>query len=238
MATSFPSLIPSRSPSVHPSLNRIQRCILGCKQASRAFPPARREELRSRSRAALPSDGPDATSATATAAWLASTPSTTTSTTSTTAPPPPYIPSPYTPGPEIWLGALLPTLVFLLGSYEFGKRILIQRRCAVCSGTGLVDVPFSPGSSSSSSPNPSSSPPSFRKVKCRACGGFFPWESAEKVFSAATRPGNGGPLRQPQFPRQTSVLYRVPSAEEARRAAREMRERKSLGVEAEEDDAE
>lgn len=175
------------------------------------------------------------------ASVVASTASTAVTTTSTSTAP--YVPSPYTPGPEIWLGALLPTLVFALGSWEFGKRILIQRRCAVCAGTGLVEVPFANSSSSSSpSSSTSSSGPGqqqqpqqqqFRKVKCRACGGFFPWESAEKFFSAATRPGNGGPLRQPSFPRQTSVFYKVPSVEEARRAAEELRERKKGGGDAE-----
>ena len=173
---------------------------------------------------------------TSSASW----PATVVATTATTADPTtPYVPSPYTPGPEIWLGALLPTLVFALGSYEFGKRILIQRRCAVCSGTGLVSVRLNDSSSSSSSGPGQQQEQQFRKVKCRACGGFFPWESASKFFSAATRPGNGGPLRQPSFPKQTSVFYKVPSVEEARRAAAEMRERKEKsGGEVEEGDEE
>lgn len=152
--------------------------------------------------------------------------------------PSPYVPSPHVPGPEIWLGALLPVLVFALGSYEFVKRILIQLRCAVCAGTGLVDAPFGGSSTSPRSPRQQQRQQQFRKVKCRACGGFFPWESAEKFFSAATRPGNGGPLQQPRWPRQESVLYRVPTVEEARRAAEEMRGRKEGDGRAEGDDAE
>jgi hypothetical protein len=215
------------------------RCSCCCNHAQRILPPSRREG-ENRPPAALPE--PLAASALdaapASASWLATTtaaaaaaatPSTGPATATLGAA---YVPSPYTPGPEIWLGALLPTLVFALGSYEFGKRILIQRRCAVCAGTGLVDVPFvtsSSSSSSSSSSGPRQQQQQFRKVKCRACGGFFPWESASKFFSAAARPGNGGPLRPPALPRQTSVFYRVPSAEEARRVAEELRAGREKG---------
>lgn len=228
MATSS-SLFASRSQAGQPRRNRRCSC---CRHAQRILPSSSRRASESKPPAALPEALASLDVAASSASVVAST-SLATAATSTA----PYVPSPYTPGPEIWLGALLPTLVFALGSWEFGKRILIQRRCAVCAGTGLVEVPFANSSSSSpSSTSTSSLGPSeqqqqqqFRKVKCRACGGFFPWESAEKFFSAATRPGNGGPLRQPSFPRQTSVFYKVPSAEEARRAAEELRERKKGG---------
>jgi hypothetical protein len=113
--------------------------------------------------------------------------------------------SPATPGPEIWVGVALPVTVFALGTWEFTKRILIQRRCAVCGGTGLVSM----GGGSAASPG--------RLVKCRACGGFFPWQSWQRFLSS--EPGNGGPLQQPTLPRQAGVLYKVPSVEEARAAA-------------------
>ena len=238
MATS--SLFASRSLTAQPGQPRNRHCSC-CRHAKRILPPSRRES-ENKPAAALPEPLAAASALdalTSSASWLAVVATTTTTAaaaTTASSAAPSYVPSPYTPGPEIWLGALLPTLVFALGSWEFGTRILIQRRCAVCAGTGLVDVPFVVNNSSSSS-SPSSSSSSgprqqqqFRKVKCRACGGFFPWESAEKFFSAATRPGNGGPLRQPSLPRQTSVLYRVPSVEEARRAAAELRERKGKGV--------
>jgi len=237
MATSS-SLFASRSQAGQAPRNRRCSC---CRHVQKTLPSSKGRESENKPLAALPEAlaSLDVVAASS-ASVVASTTATAVTTTTSTAP---YVPSPYTPGPEIWLGALLPTLVFALGSWEFGKRILIQRRCAVCAGTGLVEVPFANSSSSSSSSASSSSSPSsgpgqqqqpqqqqqFRKVKCRACGGFFPWESAEKFFSAATRPGNGGPLRQPSFPRQTSVFYRVPSAEEARRAAEELRERKKGG---------
>lgn len=227
MATSS-SLFASRSQAGQPPRNRRCSC---CRHAQRILPTSSRRESENKPPAAALSEALTAAAsldvAASSASVVASTLATAATTTTSTAP---YVPSPYTPGPEIWLGALLPTLVFALGSWEFGKRILIQRRCAVCAGTGLVEVPFANSSSSSSDPSQQQQQQQqFRKVKCRACGGFFPWESAEKFFSAATRPGNGGPLRQPSFPRQTSVFYKVPSAEEARRAAEELRERKKGG---------
>ena len=131
-------------------------------------------------------------------------------------PPPPAL-SPYTPGPEIWVGAAVPVAVFALGAWEFTKRILIQRRCAVCAGTGLVKMGgrggWAAGGAVSASPSPA------RLVKCRACGGFFPWQSWDRFLSSA--PGNGGPLQQPTLPRQAGVVYRVPSVEEALAAAAE-----------------
>lgn len=236
-SSSSSSLLASRSQAGQP---RNRRCSCCCRHSQRILPTSRREKSENKPPAALPEALAAASLfdvAASSASWLAvqAVVASTSTATTATAGSAPYVPSPYTPGPEIWLGALLPTLVFALGSWEFGKRILIQRRCAVCAGTGLVEVPFV-NSSSSSSSSSSSGPgqqqqqqQQFRKVKCRACGGFFPWESAEKFFSAATRPGNGGPLRQPSLPRQTSVLYRVPSVEEARLAAAELRERKKSG---------
>ena len=107
--------------------------------------------------------------------------------------------------------------VFVFGAAEFTKRILIQRACAVCAGTGLVRMGGGGGGGdgSASSSSPSSSP--SRLVKCRACGGFFPWQSWGRFLSSA--PGNGGPLQQPTLPRQNGVFYRVPTPEEAREAA-------------------
>lgn len=35
-----------------------------------------------------------------------------------------YTPSPYTPGWEIWFGAVAAAVPFVIGSWEFGKRIV------------------------------------------------------------------------------------------------------------------
>ena len=50
-----------------------------------------------------------------------------------------YIPSPMeTPSWEIWVGFVAGVVPFIIASYEFGKRIVIQRRCPECQGRGLV----------------------------------------------------------------------------------------------------
>jgi hypothetical protein len=41
-----------------------------------------------------------------------------------------YVPGPVNVGWQIYVGAAVATFPFVLGAYEFGKRILIQRRCA------------------------------------------------------------------------------------------------------------
>ncbi|KAF6259529.1 hypothetical protein COO60DRAFT_1700806 [Scenedesmus sp. NREL 46B-D3] len=106
----------------------------------------------------------------------------------------PVDPSAYVPGPvevgwQIWFAAFVSTVPFVIGAYEFGKRILIQRRCKVCNGSGLVAR-------------------GKGQRKCPECGGFFPWISWRMFLSANARPGNGGPLLQPRG--QTSVFYTVP----------------------------
>lgn len=122
------------------------------------------------------------------------------------------------PGPEIWVGALAPALVYAAGAYNFSARLLIQKRCPECSGTGLVSLPINndateAATASGTNDDDDSSPRPFRKVKCPLCGGFFPWESASRFFSATARPGNGGRLL---FPRnQKNMLYTIPSANEA-----------------------
>ena len=93
---------------------------------------------------------------------------------------------------------------------EFGKRILIQRRCQECKGCGLVPRPARDGSGE------------MQLRKCPECGGFFPWQSWRQFFSETARPGNGGPLLQPRG--QTSVLYKVPDAPDASRPDETMSE--------------
>ena len=105
----------------------------------------------------------------------------------------PYVPSPYQPGWEIWAGAFFGTFPFVIASFEFGKRIVLQRRCPECRGKGLV---------------PASGPAGLkgRLRKCPQCGGMLPW-AGWKLFWFGD-PGNGGPLMQPLG--QRSVLYKVP----------------------------
>lgn len=104
-----------------------------------------------------------------------------------------YVPSAMEPGFEEWFGFIAGVFPFIIGSYEFGKRILIQRRCEVCEGTGLVS---------------SAKAGTKYRRKCPQCGGFFPWVSWKMFLTSTAAPGNGGPLRQPKG--QTSVFYTVP----------------------------
>lgn len=109
----------------------------------------------------------------------------------------------FTPGPvhigwEVYVGAIAGVIPFAIGAYEFGKRILIQRRCETCSGSGLVTRGR------------------FQR-KCPDCGGFFPWRGWGEFLGATASPGNGGPLRAPRG--QTSVFYKVPPKPQPRQQA-------------------
>ena len=54
---------------------------------------------------------------------------------------PPDAFAPVAPPASLWVAALVPAGVFVFGAVEFTKRLLIQRRCAVCEGKGLVTAP-------------------------------------------------------------------------------------------------
>jgi hypothetical protein len=101
---------------------------------------------------------------------------------------------------QLWFGFVVGLAPFVIASYEFGKRILIQKRCALCSGTGLIRA----GKYSN-------------KRKCTQCGGFLPWESWGRFFDVSS-PGNGGVLRVPAG--QTSVIYDVEKTVQSSRAAK------------------
>lgn len=98
-----------------------------------------------------------------------------------------YVPGPVEIGWEIWFGTAVGVIPFIIASVEFGKRILIQRRCEVCEGSGLVKK-------------------GRYLRKCSQCGGMLPWLGWSYFFFSS--PGNGGPLLQPKG--QTSVFYTVP----------------------------
>lgn len=129
----------------------------------------------------------------------------------------PCTPSPIEPGWEIYAGFVAGVVPFIIASYEFGKRIIIQRRCPECLGKGLVQR---------------------GKVlrKCTQCGGMLPWLGWKMfLFSTIRDPGNGGPLNQPKG--QKSIFYSVPpplpkGQEDSRRASSEeknrIRDRKSV----------
>ncbi|GFR42086.1 hypothetical protein Agub_g2928 [Astrephomene gubernaculifera] len=126
-----------------------------------------------------------------------------------------YVPSPLEPGWEVWVGFVAGVAPFVIGAYEFGKRILIQRRCEVCGGRGLV---ASSGAGSDK-----------YLRKCPQCGGFFPWISWKLFLTSTAAPGNGGPLQQPRG--QTSILYSVPEPADATKQA-EARARSQSAIDA------
>ena len=86
---------------------------------------------------------------------------------------------------EIYLGAIIATLPFIWATKTFGTRIVVQRECLVCKGSGLVSI-TKQGSTLT------------RPRKCWSCGGFLPWLGWKMFFfSSFFDIGNGGPLLRP-----------------------------------------
>lgn len=103
-----------------------------------------------------------------------------------------YVPSPMDMSWQIYVGTAVGIFPFIIATYEFSKRVIIQRRCQVCNGTGLVLKGKS----------------AYYK-KCRECGGFLPWLGWRAFFTGSfTGIANGSPVLPPKG--QTTVLYKVP----------------------------
>ncbi|XP_068339737.1 uncharacterized protein [Pyrus communis] len=65
---------------------------------------------------------------------------------------------------QIVVGAIAGVTPFVVAGIEFSKRIIAQKRCEVCRGSGLVLT-------------------KDNYVKCPECGGFLPWQSWKRFFS-------------------------------------------------------
>ncbi|KAG0447401.1 hypothetical protein HPP92_028367 [Vanilla planifolia] len=65
---------------------------------------------------------------------------------------------------QIFVGALAGVTPFIVAGIEFGKRIVTQRNCGTCGGSGLVHSDQS-------------------YVRCPTCGGFLPWQSWKRFFT-------------------------------------------------------
>ncbi|XP_015902615.3 uncharacterized protein LOC107435503 [Ziziphus jujuba] len=65
---------------------------------------------------------------------------------------------------QIVVGAIAGVTPFVVAGIEFSKRIIAQRRCEVCGGSGLVQK-------------------NEYYVRCPGCGGFLPWQSWKRFFS-------------------------------------------------------
>ncbi|KAG8055322.1 hypothetical protein GUJ93_ZPchr0001g29866 [Zizania palustris] len=64
---------------------------------------------------------------------------------------------------QIVVGAAAGVTPFVVAGVEFSKRIIAQKRCEICGGSGLV----------------------MKKdyyVRCQGCGGFLPWQSWKRFF--------------------------------------------------------
>ena len=108
---------------------------------------------------------------------------------------------------QLWFGLWIGLSPFVIAAYEFGKRILIQRQCELCSGSGLIQK-------------------GRYARKCTSCGGFLPWQSWGQFFTSEA--GNGGVVRVPKG--QTSVFYDVEAARlEGQRQAKAAREAEEAG---------
>ncbi|KAK7371946.1 hypothetical protein VNO80_05313 [Phaseolus coccineus] len=65
---------------------------------------------------------------------------------------------------QIVVGAIAGVTPFVVAGIEFRKRIIAQKRCEECGGSGLV----------------------LREkeyFRCPECGGFLPWQSWKRFFS-------------------------------------------------------
>lgn len=111
---------------------------------------------------------------------------------------------------QIYYGFLAGLSPFVIAAYEFGKRIVIQRQCELCKGSGLIQK-------------------GRYMRKCTSCGGFLPWQSWGQFLTSEA--GNGGVVRVPKG--QTSVFYNVDAAlqDSKRQAAERAAEMAAKGLE-------
>ncbi|KAJ8766556.1 hypothetical protein K2173_023803 [Erythroxylum novogranatense] len=67
---------------------------------------------------------------------------------------------------QVVVGAVAGVTPFVVAGIEFSKRIIAQRRCDECEGSGLVLMDNN-----------------NEYVRCPRCGGFLPWQSWKRFFS-------------------------------------------------------
>ncbi|KAL8098714.1 hypothetical protein AgCh_031454 [Apium graveolens] len=66
---------------------------------------------------------------------------------------------------QILVGALAGVIPFIVAAIEFSKRIVAQKKCEICQGSGLVLMDKK------------------EYIRCPDCGGFLPWQSWNRFFS-------------------------------------------------------
>lgn len=87
-------------------------------------------------------------------------------------------------GPEIYIGSVVALIPIVWATYEFTSRVRVQQQCAVCQGSGLVNLTRNGTELKNAR-------------KCYNCGGFLPWLGWKKFFLSTFDPGNGGVLQRP-----------------------------------------
>ncbi|XP_076929355.1 uncharacterized protein LOC143593685 [Bidens hawaiensis] len=65
---------------------------------------------------------------------------------------------------QIVVGSIAGVTPFVVAGIEFSKRIVAQKKCDECGGSGLVLI-------------------EKEYIRCPNCGGFLPWQSWKRFFS-------------------------------------------------------
>ncbi|XP_076945710.1 uncharacterized protein LOC143616898 [Bidens hawaiensis] len=65
---------------------------------------------------------------------------------------------------QIIVGTIAGVTPFVVAGIEFSKRIVAQKKCDECGGSGLVLI-------------------EKEYIRCPNCGGFLPWQSWKRFFS-------------------------------------------------------
>ncbi|KAI3703793.1 hypothetical protein L1987_73988 [Smallanthus sonchifolius] len=65
---------------------------------------------------------------------------------------------------QIIVGSIAGVTPFMVAGIEFSKRIVAQKKCMECGGSGLVLI-------------------EEEYIRCPNCGGFLPWQSWKRFFS-------------------------------------------------------
>ncbi|KAI3828343.1 hypothetical protein L1987_02443 [Smallanthus sonchifolius] len=65
---------------------------------------------------------------------------------------------------QIIVGSIAGVTPFVVAGIEFSKRIVAQKKCIECGGSGLVLI-------------------EEEYIRCPNCGGFLPWQSWKRFFS-------------------------------------------------------
>ncbi|KAL7584701.1 uncharacterized protein LOC111888184 [Lactuca sativa] len=65
---------------------------------------------------------------------------------------------------QIVVGTIAGVTPFVVAGIEFSKRIVAQKKCFECGGSGLVLI-------------------EKEYIRCPNCGGFLPWQSWKRFFS-------------------------------------------------------